>query len=310
MIPKNTPIFTLMDFPVALLKKIPLLVRINHAFHAAKRRVTLAASNRRFHREISTIRRLGQYAPNTAGYYEGLEKTIHGLTLLSAAQIFPHLSSLCDRFRGKPYRAVSSSEFCEALGAFPEAAALKEVFDSYGCDKAGNHDYHLVYGAVLKSLGRVGSMLEIGLGTTNTDVVSNMGRVWTPGNSLRAFREYLPGTLVYGADVDRRILFEEERIKTFHVDQTDPATLAELGRMIPGELDLIIDDGLHAPNANLAVLSFALDKLRPGGWVVIEDIAEEAEPIWRVVASLLPASLKSHLIAAKGGMVFVVEKPV
>ncbi len=297
-----------MDSLVALLKKIPFLVRINHAYYAIKRRVTLASSNYRFRREISTIRRLGQYAPNTAGYYEGLEKTIHDLTLLSAAQVFPHLSGLCDRFRGQPYRVVSAPEFCESFGAGEEAAALKAVFDSYGCDKAGNHDYHLVYGAVLKSLGRVGSMLEIGLGTTNTDVVSNMGRVWTPGNSLRAFREYLPGALVYGADVDRRILFEEDRIKTFHVDQTDVETIAELGRMIPGELDLIIDDGLHAPNANLAVLSFALEKLRPRGWVVIEDIAEEAEPIWKVVASLLPDTLKSHLIASKGGMVFAVEK--
>ena len=36
--------------------------------------------------------------------------------------------------------------------------------------------------------------------------------------------------------------------------------------------DLVIDDGLYAPGANLNVLEFALQHLRPGGYVVIEDI--------------------------------------
>lgn len=291
-----------------ILKKVPFLVRINHAYYAQKAKLTLAASNYLFRKEISTIRRLGQYAPNTSGYYEGLEKMIHNLTLLSASQVFPYLAAMADRFRATPLRTVTSREFCETFGAVEQAEALKAVFDSYGCDKARNHDYHLVYGAVLKALGPIDSMLEIGLGTTNTDVVSNMGRSWVPGNSLRAFREYLPGTTVYGADVDKRILFAEDRIKTYFVDQTDAATIAALGENIPGQLDLIIDDGLHAPNANLAVLAFSLDKLKNGGWVVIEDISEEAEVIWKVVASLLPASCRSHLIAAKGGLVFAVEK--
>jgi SAM-dependent methyltransferase len=262
-----------------------------------------------YRREIAEIRRLAQFAPNTSGYYQGLEKTIHDLTLLSATQLFPTLASIADRFRGGPLNPITAEQFCSTLGAGEEAAALKRVFDSYGCDKSRNHDYHFVYGAVLKNLGKIDSILEIGLGTTNTDIVSNMGKIWVPGNSLRAFREYLPGTSVYGADVDRRILFEEERIQTYFVDQTDASTITSLGEKIPGQLDLIIDDGLHAPNANLAVLIFALDKVKPGGWVVIEDISEEATPIWRVVSSHLPPQYASYLIEAKGGMVFAVQIP-
>jgi SAM-dependent methyltransferase len=238
-----------------------------------------------------------------------LEKTIHDLTLLSAAQVFPALSMICNRTRGRALTPITAEQFCKELGAEAEAAELKEIFDSYGCDKSRNHDYHYVYGAVLKSLGPISSMLEIGLGTTNTDVVSNMGKIWVPGNSLRAFREYLPETTIYGADVDNRILFEEERIKTYFVDQTDMSTITALSEKLPGKLDLIIDDGLHAPNANLAILIFALDKLKPGGWLVIEDISEEATPIWKVVSSLLPTQYASHLIEAKGGMVFAVQIP-
>ena len=299
-----------METVIQLLRKVPFLVRINHAYYSLKKSLELAVSNFMYRREIAEIRRLAQFAPNTSGYYQGLEKTIHDLTLLSATQLFPTLASIADRFRGGPLNPITAEQFCSTLGAGEEAAALKRVFDSYGCDKSRNHDYHFVYGAVLKNLGKIDSMLEIGLGTTNTDVVSNMGKIWVPGNSLRAFREYLPGTLIYGADVDKRILFEEERIKTYFVDQTDAATIAALGEKMPGKLDLIIDDGLHAPNANVAVLAFAFKKLKAGGWVVIEDISEEAAPIWKVVSALLPAHYASYLIHAKGGMVFAVQMPL
>jgi hypothetical protein len=298
-----------METLVELLRKIPFLVRINHAFYSLKRSVELSYSNYVYRREIREIKRLGQFAPNTSGYYQGLEKTIHDLTLLSVTQVFPTLSAIADRFRNEPLKPITAAQFCEKYGAQEEAIRLKGIFDSYGCDKSRNHDYHLVYGAVLKNLGKIESMLEIGLGTTNTDVVSNMGKIWVPGNSLRAFREHLPSTSIYGADVDMRILFQEDRIKTYFVDQTDEVTFKELGEKIPGKLDLIIDDGLHAPNANLAVLAFALDKLKAGGWVVIEDISEEATPIWKVVSAIIPLPYMSYLIEAKGGIVFALQMP-
>ena len=49
------------------------------------------------------------------------------------------------------------------------------------------------------------------------------------------------------------------------VDQTNPDSFDQLSADIPGFLDLIIDDGLHSTDANLATLLFALAKLRPGG---------------------------------------------
>ena len=299
-----------MEKVIALLRKVPFLVRINHAYYALKRSLELTASNFIYCREISEIKKLGQFAPNTSGYYQGLEKTIHDLTLQSVTQVFPTLALICDRFRHKPLEVIASEQFCHSFDAIDEANTLKKVFDSYGCDKAQNHDYHYVYGAVLKNLGKTDSMLEIGLGTTNTDVVSNMGKIWVPGNSLRAFREYLPESEIYGADVDKRILFQEERIKTYFVDQTDESTIKALNKEIPGKLDLLIDDGLHAPNANMAVLANAFDKIRAGGWLVIEDISPEALPIWSVTSALLPPQYTSYLIEAKGGMVFAVRMPL
>ena len=38
-----------------------------------------------------------------------------------------------------------------------------------------------------------------------------MGKNGTPGASLKAFKEYLPNTNLYGADVDKDILFERRK---------------------------------------------------------------------------------------------------
>lgn len=43
---------------------------------------------------------------------------------------------------------------------------------------------------------------------------------WAP-RGISARRELFPHALVYGADIDRDILFEEDRIKTFYCNQLD-----------------------------------------------------------------------------------------
>jgi len=78
---------------------------------------------------------------------------------------------------------------------------------------------------------------------------------------------------MFGADIDRDILFEEGRIRTFWVDQRDSnairalwATLADI------EFDIIIDDGLHEASANIRFFLESFGRLKPGGIYVIEDI--------------------------------------
>lgn len=121
---------------------------------------------------------------------------------------------------------------------------------------------------------------------------------------MRAFRDFLLRAVVYGADVDRRILFSEDRIETFYVDQTDIATFDGIGKAIEGELDLIIDDGLHMPNANLATLLFALEKLKIGGWLVVEDIAPAALRLWQLIKMMMPERYDSHVVAARHALMF------
>jgi len=118
----------------------------------------------------------------------------------------------------------------------------------------------------------------------------------------------LPNATIFGADLDKRILFQEDRIQTYFVDQTDLTSLESLGKNIPDFIDLIIDDGLHSPNANLAVLAFSLEKLKNHGWLVIEDIPERAVPLWEVVAALLPDTFASKLLRDEASLVFAVQR--
>jgi hypothetical protein len=129
-----------------------------------------------------------------------------------------------------------------------------------------------------------------------------------PGGSLRALRDYLPHAVVLGADIDPEIMFTEDRIRTFVVDQTDPESLAALASQIGSGFDLVIDDGLHSPHANLAVATFALPLLRPGGWLVIEDIHDEALPIWQIASRLVADHHSPHLVRTKDSLVFLLQK--
>ena len=133
-----------------------------------------------------------------------------------------------------------------------------------------------------------------------------MGTGGRPGASLRAFSASRPDADVFGADIDRRILFNERRIKTFFVDQTAPATFNELGIQIGRQLDIVIDDGLHSPNANLATMAFALRHLKPDGYFVIEDISVAALPIWQVVAAALPTQYEAQIVSSAAALMFVV----
>jgi hypothetical protein len=135
-----------------------------------------------------------------------------------------------------------------------------------------------------------------------------MRRDYSPGASLRAFRTFLPHATVCGADIDHRILFEEERIRTFVVDQTERRSWDLLSAAIDHDFDLIIDDGLHSPNANIATLLFGLGRLRIGGWLVVEDIPAVALPLWQVISTLLPEQYESRIVAAPVGFLFLVRR--
>ena len=239
----------------------------------------------------------------------GSARDLAALAIQAAEQVFPLLLSIASPNGKATSTTVPITCFADDTSKRLSAAKLKELYDYYGSDKARFHDYHLLYGSLLSEPTSVTALLEIGLGTNNPHLVSNMGKRGRPGASLRAFRDFLPKAQVYGADIDRQILFEEDRITTFFVDQTDPASITALASLIGDHhFDLIIDDGLHSPNANLAVLDFGLRRLKVGGWLVVEDIRSEALPIWQLTAAIMPKQFEARVVAARKAALFAVQR--
>jgi len=245
------------------------------------------------------------FSPLSGGVYKDLAE----LTMISANQTLPLMVCFTNEIRvGRLTEVKQAASLCGDSSSMESAEKLRCLFDNYGSDKSTDHEYHYIYGSLFKNEETVRSVLEIGLGTNDIYKPSNMGTDGKPGASLRAFRDFFTNANVYGADIDKRILFEENRIKTFYVDQTDQKTLHVLGKATEESFDLIIDDGLHSPNANLAVLIFGINKLKPNGWLVIEDIKDKSVPVWQIIAALLPLNYQPFLVVDKfGSIVFMIK---
>lgn len=239
----------------------------------------------------------------------GAPDDVAALTVTAILQTMPFLERLSLDLGHRKLPLVPAEQFGVDAASQSAAQRLKTLFDWHGSDKANSHNYHHVYGAILCQPERATAVFEIGLGTHHTDVVSNMGAQGRPGSSLRAFRDFLPHAQIYGADVDRRVLFSEERIQTFFIDQTDLGAVDALSGQLDRQFDLVIDDGLHSPNANVAALVFGLRHVKPGGYFVVEDIAPSHFSVWQVVSALLPPSYQCTLVAAHAGCMCVIRKP-
>lgn len=155
------------------------------------------------------------------------------------------------------------------------------LFERNNSDKSTWHNYTTFYDYLFKSLNfNPTEVFELGLGTNNEDTPSHMGRSGTPGASLRGFKEYFPNANIYGADVDKRVLFQEERIKTYYCDQTNPKVIENMWNEIGvDQFDLILEDGLHETFANKIFFSNSYHKVKPGGIYIIEDIINTERPV-------------------------------
>jgi len=254
---------------------------------------------------INLLREFPLYRANMDGNYKTKAK-VAGNGIRTLIPLLSQLSSTAGHPLPKP---INIKAFAEDEASKTAAHKLEELFNLHGSDKSSLHDYHWLYGMILKESTEAAAILEIGLGSNNIEVPSNMGAEGKPGASLKAWKAFCPNAIIFGADVDTGILFQEERIQTFFVDQTDAKTLAELGSQISQPLDLIIDDGLHSVDANVQTLIFSLVHVKIKGWIVIEDIPEEAQTLWQLIGTLLPADqYNSHLITAKNAMIFAVQR--
>jgi hypothetical protein len=218
------------------------------------------------------------------------------------------LSVLSENLTGESLKVFTIEQFASLNRMnLEDADELGALFKKYGSDKATVHDYHIVYHNYLKPIQtKPLRVLEIGLGTNNTTIESNMGSDGKPGASVRAFRDFLLNSQIYGGDIDRSILFTDERISTFYIDQTDLDLMLNLKnspKLSP--FDLIIDDGLHNTEASIKTFIFAKDMLVRGGIFICEDINEDDIAFYGILNGMISKDFNCLFIRAKVGCLFI-----
>lgn len=153
---------------------------------------------------------------------------------------------------------------------------LCQLAVKYGSDKCPQilHTYTPEYHRLLRNM-KVKNMLEIGIGNVPL-MAPIVGEKYRPGASLRMWRDYFPDATVYGCDIDTSVMFEEERIKTFWVDQSSQAML---NKHVPDiQYEIILDDGSHILEHMETSFKTLWPRVTHGGMYIIEDLNEHMIP--------------------------------
>ena len=88
------------------------------------------------------------------------------------------------------------------------------------------------------------------------------------------WRDYFPNAIVHGFDILESSMFNDVRIITHLTDASIEASLRDsLAKGAP--YDLLVDDGSHQLAHQMLFRRVAIDFLRPGGYLVIEDVYEQ-----------------------------------
>jgi hypothetical protein len=153
---------------------------------------------------------------------------------------------------------------------------LGELIDKHGSDKkVSGYDYF--YSKIFEKI-RYDKIdyLEIGLGTLQPEIESTFIGIkqyfpdFTPASCLRVWKEYFENGNIYGVDVAPDCMIEEDRIKTFLMSSTDLDACNQNLRDL--SFNIILDDGLHTAVAQLATFKNLFDRVKFGGYYIIEDI--------------------------------------
>ena len=184
---------------------------------------------------------------------------------------------------------------------------LHDLFNKSGTDK-NNNEYDLIYIYLFKKINfKFKRILEIGIGSNNLKIDGNMGYQAIPGASLIALSKFFETAKIYGADIDPNIRINQKNIKTFVVDQTSRKSLSHFSKKI-NYFDLIIDDGLHLPHANLLTFEILSNKLSKNGIYIIEDIDFEFLKIYITLSKLIISSYKVEIFKTKKRYLFAAIK--
>ena len=137
---------------------------------------------------------------------------------------------------------------------------LTKLAIKYKTDKWGKHSYTPIYNDLFEvERLRIKKVLEIGV---------------AEGAGVRMFRDYFPVATIYGAEIDKKRIFKEDRIEVFECDQANSQDLKDLIKKTGTDLDIVIDDGSHEPFDQFSTCINIIQLLTSDFIYIIEDVAD------------------------------------
>jgi hypothetical protein len=166
---------------------------------------------------------------------------------------------------------------------------LEAQMDFHGSDKGSRHGYTKAYSQLLNHMpsNRKMRLLEIGIGTNNVALSSNMGRNGRPGASLLAWQGTFEHAQIHAADIDLGIVGSIKDFKCFYLDQTVKQSWEKLISEVNVKYDVIVDDGLHSILSNINTLIYGRRILSNQGVIIIEDIPDYNVDFWKCIKPIL-----------------------
>ena len=108
------------------------------------------------------------------------------------------------------------TKLCEKYMSDKGSISHNKKFTWYG----GPHSYSNYYFSIFNHFkDDVKLVFECGIGSQS-------------GASLRVWKEYFKNAQIYGADINKDVLFEDDRIKTFYVDQLNTSSIEVMWKKI------------------------------------------------------------------------------
>ncbi len=182
---------------------------------------------------------------------------------------------------------------------------LTELAEKYRCDKCPKYRHHYTefYESLLEGC-KVRKMLELGIGFP--DDMPHVDGYQTAA-SLKMWAEFFNyKASIYALDVNETAVNyanELPCVTAYHVNEDRIDNWFHTLRVLPRDLDFIVDDGSHDKISQFGAAMMMMHLLKPGGIYVIEDVSEPAQ-----LAMSLPFGMQIETFGEPDDRLIVIRK--
>jgi hypothetical protein len=172
-----------------------------------------------------------------------------------------------------------------------------------------NHMYTPFYYEFFSPMrNSIKKVLEVGVGNNS---IKKVFPEYRPGASLMMWRDFFPNAQIYGADMAREAIFEEDRIKTFYCNEFKKESIEALVEKTGTDIDFVLDDADHHMDRQIFLFNTLMPLLKKDVIYIIED-SRHTRAVREVLSGgydiYIPKLLPNSKPRARDGIVVIRNK--